>query len=78
MYPFESAAFAVEQPFGRFVVATVPAHILLDTAYSDRLTAIRSENGTYRLSGSQRALAVAANSKTSVNSSTQAPHVFQT
>jgi len=56
MYPFISAGIGVEQPFGRFIVTAVPARVLLDTAYSDRLTATRQEDGSYTLSGSQRAL----------------------
>lgn len=57
MYPYTTQGVAIEQPFGRFVIAAIPAHILLDTAYSDRLTAVRQNDGSYRLSGSQRILA---------------------
>jgi DNA phosphorothioation-associated DGQHR protein 1 len=56
MYPFNATGIPVEQPFGPFVIALLPARILLDTAYSDRLTATRSKDGSYRLSGSQRAV----------------------
>ena len=56
MYPFNSVGIGVEQPFGRFIVTAVPARVLLETAYSDRLTAARQEDGGYKLSGSQRAL----------------------
>jgi DNA phosphorothioation-associated DGQHR protein 1 len=56
MYPFTSTGFGVEQPFGRFIVTAVPARVLLDTAFSDRLTALRQQDGSYQLSGSQRAL----------------------
>ena len=47
----------VEQPFGQFVITSLPARILLDTAYSDRLAATRMPDGSYRLTGSQRELA---------------------
>ena len=57
MYPFTAPAISVIQPYSRFVITSLPAHILLDTAYSDRLTAIQNPDGTYHLSGSQRKLA---------------------
>ena len=57
MYPFSSAGIGVEQPFGRFILTAVPARVLLDTAYSDRLTATLQKDGSYKLSGSQRELA---------------------
>lgn len=57
MYPFRASGILIEQPFGQFVLSALPAHILLDTAYSDRLAASRLDDGSYRLSGSQRALA---------------------
>lgn len=57
MFPYRAPGIAIEQPFGRFVITALPAHILLDTAYSDRLTAARQADGSYRLDGSQRALA---------------------
>ena len=56
MYPFTSTGISVEQPFGRFIITALPARVLLDTAYSDRLTAVRQRDGKYKLSGSQRAL----------------------
>jgi DNA phosphorothioation-associated DGQHR protein 1 len=56
-YPIERPAFLVQQPFGDFVVASVPARVLLETAYSDRLKAVKQPDGSYRLDGSQRALA---------------------
>ena len=56
MYPFSAPAFSVTQPFGQFVVTTLPAKLLLDVAYSDRLKAIRQPDGTYILEGSQREL----------------------
>lgn len=57
MYPYVTQGIVVDQPFGRFVLASIPAHILLDTAYSDRLTAIRQNDASYLLTGSQRTLA---------------------
>lgn len=54
-YPFKTPGLVVRQPFGDFFVATLPAEVLLDTAFSDRLKAVR-ENGSYRLEGSQREL----------------------
>jgi DNA phosphorothioation-associated DGQHR protein 1 len=56
-YPFSASGFKVDHPFGSFVVTALPARVLLDTAYSDRLTAIRDEMGNYTVSGSQRVLA---------------------
>lgn len=56
MYPFKSPGFLVTQPFGTFILTVLPARVLLDTAYSDRLKAIPQPHGTYRLDGSQREL----------------------
>jgi DNA phosphorothioation-associated DGQHR protein 1 len=56
-YPFTRSGFIVSQPFGEFFVVTIPARILLDVAYSDRLTADRLPNGSYTLGGSQRSVA---------------------
>lgn len=55
-YPFCRPGLVVSQEFGQFFVAAIPARVLLDTAYSDRLTAVRKSNGTYVLEGSQRKL----------------------
>jgi hypothetical protein len=55
-YPFETSAISVSQPFGDFVVAALPARLLLDTCYSDRLEARLQSDGSYRLEGSQRRL----------------------
>jgi len=57
VYPFESKAFRVSQTFGDFIVTSIPARILLETAYSDRLKAEKQADGRYKLSGSQRELA---------------------
>jgi len=56
-YPFTRPGILVSQPFGEFFVATIPARVLLDVAYSDRLTANRRPDGSYNLGGSQRPLA---------------------
>jgi DNA phosphorothioation-associated DGQHR protein 1 len=56
-YPFKRPGLMVSQPFGDFFVTTIPARILLDVAYSDRLTADRQPDGSYKLGGSQRPVA---------------------
>lgn len=40
-----------------FFVVSIPASLLLDVAYSDRLTADRRPDGSYKLGGSQRSRA---------------------
>lgn len=57
IYPFRTSGIRIEQPYGQFVLCSVPAHVLLDTAYSDRLAAKQKDDGTYELTGSQRELA---------------------
>jgi DNA phosphorothioation-associated DGQHR protein 1 len=54
-FPFDCPGLFLSQPFGEFFVASIPARILLEVAYSDRLTAEKLSRGTYRVSGSQRA-----------------------
>ena len=54
IYPFTGPGLVVSQTFGEFFVTTIPARILLDVAYSDRLTAEKSPDGSYVLGGSQR------------------------
>jgi DNA phosphorothioation-associated DGQHR protein 1 len=56
-YPFSRTGLVVTQPFGEFLVVSIPASLLLDVAYSDRLTAERRPDGSYSLGGSQRARA---------------------
>ena len=56
-YPFTRSGLFVSQSFGEFFVTTIPAHILLDVAYSDRLTADKQPDGSYTLGGSQRNVA---------------------
>lgn len=56
-YPFKAPAFLVTQPLGKFFAARLPARLLLDTCYSDRMKAVRSANGDgYSLEGGQREL----------------------
>jgi DNA phosphorothioation-associated DGQHR protein 1 len=57
LYPFTRSGLIVSQPFGEFFVVTIPARVLLDVAYSDRLRAEKQKDGTYELDGSQRPLA---------------------
>lgn len=54
-YPLRVPALRVEQPLGTFYVVSLPARVLLDTAYSDRLRATRVAD-MYTLEGSQREL----------------------
>ncbi|WP_447909499.1 DNA phosphorothioation-associated DGQHR protein 1 [Brevundimonas bullata] len=55
MYPFKTKALRVEQPLGEFFVAVIPANILLDVAFSDRLRArMEGEDIGYSVSGTQR------------------------
>ena len=54
IYPFKRPGFLISQPFGDFFVSTIPARVLLDVAYSDRLTAEKQGDDTYTLTGSQR------------------------
>jgi DNA phosphorothioation-associated DGQHR protein 1 len=56
-YPFTRPGLIVAQPFGDFLVVTIPSRVLLDVAYSDRLRAERKDDGTYALDGSQRPIA---------------------
>lgn len=56
-YPFIRPGLIISQPFGDFFVVTIPARVLLDVAYSDRLTAELKADGSYSLGGSQRPLA---------------------
>lgn len=56
-YPITVPAISVTQQLGTFYVVSLPARVLLDTAYSDRLKARKSADGnSYELEGSQREL----------------------
>ena len=58
-YPLTVPAISVTQPLGTFYVVSLPARVLLDTAYSDRLKANQLADGeTYELVGSQRELLI--------------------
>jgi DNA phosphorothioation-associated DGQHR protein 1 len=54
-YPLRLPAIRVLQPLGLFYVASIPAHVLLQVAYSDVLSAsLASDNSGYVLEGTQR------------------------
>jgi DNA phosphorothioation-associated DGQHR protein 1 len=56
-YPYIVPALKVDQPLGTFYVAVLPARLLLETCYSDRLRAIAESDGvSYKLDGTQRGL----------------------
>ncbi len=54
-YPLSFPAIMVSQPFDDFYIAAIPASVLLDVAYSDRLVARKQADGSYKVDGSQRA-----------------------
>lgn len=55
--PYKSfPAFKVSQNLSDFVVAVIPARVLLDTCFSHRLKAVEQPDGRYNLEGSQRAI----------------------
>lgn len=53
-YPFKTKALKVVQPLDSYYVAVIPASILLDVAFSDRLRARRDDEIGYRVEGTQR------------------------
>lgn len=54
-YPLRFPAIRVLQPLGLFYVASIPAHVLLQVAYSDVLSAsLASDSSGYVLEGTQR------------------------
>lgn len=57
VYPFRTPAIAVRQPLGELFITRIPADILLDVAFSDRLEVNVVNEGVspYGLTGSQRA-----------------------
>jgi DNA phosphorothioation-associated DGQHR protein 1 len=55
-FPFQVPALQVKQPLATYFVAVLPAELLLQTCFSDTLRAIKSDNDTYELSGTQRAV----------------------
>jgi DNA phosphorothioation-associated DGQHR protein 1 len=55
LYPLKLRAIRVQQPLGLFYVVSIPAHILLQVAYSDVLSAsLAPDNVGYKLEGTQR------------------------
>lgn len=55
MYPFRTKALRVQQPLGVYYVAIIPAHILRDVAFSDRLRAsVSKDREGYSVDGTQR------------------------
>jgi len=55
-FPFSAPAIQVQQPMGPFYVTVLPAELLLDTCFSDKLRATRANGDAYELSGNQRAI----------------------
>lgn len=56
-FPYVVPALRVSQNLGTYFVAVLPAKVLLETCYSDRLRAIPNNNGEgYKLDGTQRGL----------------------
>lgn len=56
-YPVVVPALKVDQQLGTYYVAVLPAQLLLETCYSDRLRAIAEPDGvSYKLDGTQRGL----------------------
>jgi DNA phosphorothioation-associated DGQHR protein 1 len=53
-FPYKAKALKVVQPLGTYYVAVLPAELLLDVCFSDRLKAHKVEGGTYILEGTQR------------------------
>lgn len=57
-FPYSVPALRIEQPLGTYYVAVLPARVLLETAYSDRLRAIPDQGNGYTLEGTQREISV--------------------
>jgi len=55
-FPFQTTALKVVQPMGTYYVAILPAELLLEVCFSDKLRASKEEGGTYVLDGTQRIL----------------------
>jgi DNA phosphorothioation-associated DGQHR protein 1 len=55
-FPYRAKALRVEQPLGIYYATVLPAELLLDVCFSDRLKAHKVEGGTYVLEGTQRLL----------------------
>jgi len=48
-YPFTRPGVLISQPFGEFFVTSIPAEVLLDVAYSDRVKAVKQNDDTYSM-----------------------------
>lgn len=48
-FPYTASALKVEQPLGTYFVAILPAEVLLEVCFSDRLKAHKENGGTYVL-----------------------------
>ena len=57
-FPYRAPAILVQQPMGPFYVTVLPAELLLETCFSDKLRATRATSSAYELSGTQRAVDV--------------------
>jgi DNA phosphorothioation-associated DGQHR protein 1 len=55
-FPYKAKALKVDQPLGTYYAAVLPAELLLEVCYSDRLKAQKVIGGTYVLAGTQRNL----------------------
>lgn len=56
-YPYVVPALKIDQPLGTYYVAVLPARLLLETCYSDKLRAVAEADGVnYKLEGTQRGL----------------------
>src|ERR1035441_5814160 len=55
-FPYTAKALKVVQPLGTYYVTVLPAELLLDVCFSDRLKAYKVDGGTYVLEGTQRAV----------------------
>src|ERR1035441_9180618 len=55
-FPYRANALKVDQPLGTSYVTALPAELLLNVCFSDRLRAYREEGGAYILSGTQRTM----------------------
>jgi len=53
-YPVRVPAIRVKQPLGIFYAAALPVEVLLQTTYSEKVSAIRTAEGTYEIDGGQR------------------------
>jgi DNA phosphorothioation-associated DGQHR protein 1 len=57
-FPYSAPAILVQQPMGPFYVTVLPAELLLETCFSDKLRATKANSSGYELSGTQRVIDV--------------------